>query len=257
MRRCSIRAPFCERALLRRQSPRRSDAAARGAHHISWQTNGLAKSRPTWWYCIMTTSTYAGKEPSTIAYTAVADITGGRNGHAVSHTPDLELDLDTPVAMGGKGKGTNPEQLFAIGWGACFQGALGLAAKEMHIPATKLVRSKVRSHISLGDEGESFGIKARISRCICPMWTPDAVRLSSSAHRSSALIPRRPRATSPRKSSWWIRSTRILSANGRVRWTTAPEYASGREWANPGEGLKHGRTDRVGQSVQHGGASSR
>ena len=107
-------------------------------------------------------TTYEGNEPTSIAYTAVADITGGRNGHAVSHDPDLELDLDTPVAMGGKGQGTNPEQLFAIGWGACFQGAMGLAGKELRVAATKLARSKVRTHISLGDEGESFGIKATI-----------------------------------------------------------------------------------------------
>ena len=107
-------------------------------------------------------TTFQGHEPSSIAYTAVANITGGRNGHAVSHEPDLELDLDTPVAMGGKGAGTNPEQLFAIGWGACFQGALGLAGKELRVAATKLAQSKVRTHISLGDEGESFGIKAKI-----------------------------------------------------------------------------------------------
>ena len=107
-------------------------------------------------------STFQGKEPTSVAYTAVANITGGRNGHAVSHEPDLELDLDTPVAMGGKGQGTNPEQLFAIGWGACFQGAMGLAGKELRIAATKLAESKVRTHISLGDEGESFGIKAKI-----------------------------------------------------------------------------------------------
>lgn len=68
-------------------------------------------------------STYQGNEPSQIVYTATAQVTGGRNGHAVSHEPELEFDLDTPVAMGGKGQGTNPEQLFAIGWGACFQGA--------------------------------------------------------------------------------------------------------------------------------------
>lgn len=74
-------------------------------------------------------STYQGNEPSQIVYTATAQVTGGRNGHAVSHEPELEFDLDTPVAMGGKGQGTNPEQLFAIGWGACFQGALALAAK--------------------------------------------------------------------------------------------------------------------------------
>ncbi|BDR52673.1 organic hydroperoxide resistance protein [Bombiscardovia nodaiensis] len=107
-------------------------------------------------------TTYTGNEPSSISYTAVANITGGRNGHADSHEPDLSLDLDTPVAMGGKGQGTNPEQLFAIGWGACFQGAMGLAGKELRVAATKLAQSKVRTHISLGDQGESFGVKAKI-----------------------------------------------------------------------------------------------
>lgn len=107
-------------------------------------------------------TTYQGNEPTEIAYTAVADVTGGREGHAVTHTPDFELDLDTPVVMGGKGNGTNPEQLFAMGWGACFQGALGLAAKEQHVAATRLVSSKVRAHISLGPEGESFAIAAKI-----------------------------------------------------------------------------------------------
>ncbi|WP_314686972.1 Ohr family peroxiredoxin [uncultured Bifidobacterium sp.] len=116
-------------------------------------------------------TTYQGHEPTSIAYTATAEVTGGRNGHAVSHDPDLSLDLDTPVAMGGKGRGTNPEQLFAIGWGACFQGALGLAAKELRVAATKLATGRVRTHISLGDEGESFGIKALIE-----VWLPDVDR---------------------------------------------------------------------------------
>ena len=69
-------------------------------------------------------STYQGNEPSQIVYTATAQVTGGRNGHAVSHEPELEFDLDTPVAMGGKGQGTNPEQLFAAGWASCFVGAV-------------------------------------------------------------------------------------------------------------------------------------
>jgi lipoyl-dependent peroxiredoxin len=105
---------------------------------------------------------YQGKELQNISYTAVAEITGGRNGHADSREPDFSVDLDTPVAMGGKGQGTNPEQLFAVGWGACFQGAMGLAGKELRVPATKLANSKVRAHISIGDEGESFGIAAKI-----------------------------------------------------------------------------------------------
>lgn len=131
-------------------------------------------------------ATYTGNEPSNISYTAVADITGGREGHADSHEPDLSLDLDTPKAMGGKGQGTNPEQLFAIGWGACFQGAMGLAGKELRVSATKLAQSRVRTHISLGDQGESFGIKALIEVCLPGVDRDLATRL---VERTQELCP--------------------------------------------------------------------
>ena len=131
-------------------------------------------------------TTYQGNELRNITYTAVADVTGGRNGHAVSHHPDIELDLDTPTAMGGKENGTNPEQLFAIGWGACFQGALGLAAKELRVPATKLAAGKLRSHVSIGDEGESFGIKAKIEVYIPGLDHATVQRL---AERTQQLCP--------------------------------------------------------------------
>ena len=131
-------------------------------------------------------TTYQGHEPSSIAYTAVATVTGGRNGHAVSHDPELELNLDTPKAMGGQEQGTNPEQLFAIGWGACFQGALGLAGKELRVPATKLAAGKLRTHISIGDEGESFGIKAKIEVSLPGIDRQTATRL---VERTQELCP--------------------------------------------------------------------
>jgi Ohr subfamily peroxiredoxin len=131
-------------------------------------------------------TTYQGNEPTNIVYTAVAQVTGGRNGHAISHEPDLEFDLDTPVSMGGKGQGTNPEQLFAIGWGACFQGALALAAKEMRVAATKLAKSKVRTHICLGPEGESFGITAKIEVFLPGIDGQTAVKL---VERTQELCP--------------------------------------------------------------------
>lgn len=146
--------------------------------------NTLASRGHEWWYGDMTT--YQGHEPTSIAYTATAQVTGGRNGHAVSHEPDMSLDLDTPVAMGGKGEGTNPEQLFAIGWGACFQGALALAAKEMRVAATRLATSRVRTHISLGDEGESFGISALIEVYLPDVDRDLAVRL---VDRTQELCP--------------------------------------------------------------------
>ena len=60
-----------------------------------------------------------------------ATVTGGRErGHGKTTDGALEVDLRTPTEMGGGGGGTNPEQLFAIGYAACFEGALGVAARR-------------------------------------------------------------------------------------------------------------------------------
>ena len=64
-------------------------------------------------------------------YTAQAHVTGGRvNGHGRSADGELEVDLRLPVEMGGQGGGTNPEELFAVGYAACFEGALGTVARR-------------------------------------------------------------------------------------------------------------------------------
>ena len=61
-----------------------------------------------------------------IIYTAHAHVTGGRvAGHGRTSDGVLEVDLRPPVEMGGEGGGTNPEQLFAVGYAACFESALG------------------------------------------------------------------------------------------------------------------------------------
>jgi lipoyl-dependent peroxiredoxin len=66
-----------------------------------------------------------------VIYTAEAHVTGGRAaGHGRTSDGALEVDLRTPVVMGGSGGGTNPEQLFAIGFAACFESALGAAARR-------------------------------------------------------------------------------------------------------------------------------
>jgi len=66
-----------------------------------------------------------------VVYTAEATVTGGREqGHGKSSDGAIEVDLRTPTEMGGGGGGTNPEQLFAIGYAACFEGALGVAARR-------------------------------------------------------------------------------------------------------------------------------
>jgi lipoyl-dependent peroxiredoxin len=64
-------------------------------------------------------------------YTAKAHVTGGRSeGHGRTSDGALEVDLRLPAEMGGSGGGTNPEQLFAVGYAACFEGALGVVARR-------------------------------------------------------------------------------------------------------------------------------
>src|SRR2546422_4666312 len=66
-----------------------------------------------------------------VIYTAEAHVTGGRvEGHGRTSDGALEVDLRTPEEMGGSGGGTNPEQLFAVGYAACFESALGAVARR-------------------------------------------------------------------------------------------------------------------------------
>jgi osmotically inducible protein OsmC len=71
-----------------------------------------------------------------VIYSAHAHVTGGRAaGHGRTSDGALEVDLRAPVETGGEGGGTNPEQLFAIGYAACFESALGAAARRRHLEA--------------------------------------------------------------------------------------------------------------------------
>jgi osmotically inducible protein OsmC len=72
-----------------------------------------------------------------VVYSAEAHVTGGRaEGHGRSSDGALEVDLRLPAEMGGEGGGTNPEQLFAIGYAACFESALGAAARRRRLEVT-------------------------------------------------------------------------------------------------------------------------
>ena len=68
---------------------------------------------------------------SKVIYTAEAHVTGGRaEGHGKTSDGALEVDLRLPKEMGGEGGGTNPEQLFAVGYAACFESAIGAVARR-------------------------------------------------------------------------------------------------------------------------------
>lgn len=98
-------------------------------------------------------------QPAKLLYTAKAHTTGGREGGA-SRTSDGRLDVKLSVP-GAPGNGTNPEQLFAVGWSACFTSAIKLVASKMKVqlPSDMAIDSEV--DLWTGDEG--YFLKARLN----------------------------------------------------------------------------------------------
>ncbi len=88
-------------------------------------------------------------------YTAVATATHGREGRAVSSDGTLDLALGMPEAMGGNGQGTNPEQLFAAGYAACFGSALGLVGRQAKVDVSD---AAVTAEVGIGKQGDGFGL---------------------------------------------------------------------------------------------------
>jgi len=114
-----------------------------------------------------------------ILYTADVHVTGGRDGAARSSDGRLDIKLSTP---GGPGMGTNPEQLFAAGWSACFEGAMGLAAKAQGVtlPADFAIDAQVE--LRLGDEG--YSLAARLNVHVPGIDQAVARQLIEIAHRT-------------------------------------------------------------------------
>ncbi|WP_337244557.1 organic hydroperoxide resistance protein [Luteimonas sp. gir] len=98
----------------------------------------------------------------TVLYTATATATGGREGRAASNDGALDIALSTPRELGGAGgPGTNPEQLFAAGYAACFLGALKLVAgkQKVKLPADTTITGEV----GIGPIPTGFGIQATLT----------------------------------------------------------------------------------------------
>jgi len=95
-------------------------------------------------------------------FTAVGSVTGGRNGHGEAQDHSVSVDLSVPKAMGGPGRPntTTPEHLFAVGYAACFGGALDFVAKSQKKDATKAV---VTCAVSIGPrDGGGFGLSVKM-----------------------------------------------------------------------------------------------
>lgn len=116
-----------------------------------------------------------------VLYTASANATGGRDGQAQSSDGALSVRLTTPRELGGAGgDGTNPEQLFAAGYSACFLGALKFVAgrEKVALPADTSVHGKV----GIGPIPTGFGIEATLTVFLPGMPREQAQSLIEQAH---------------------------------------------------------------------------
>jgi Ohr subfamily peroxiredoxin len=114
-------------------------------------------------------------------YTAEASTTGGRDGHARSSDGVLDLDVRVPEAMGGHGGGTNPEQLFAAGYAACFQSALGVVSRRQKVDTSG---STVTAKVTIGTiDGGAFGLAVELDVAIPGVDAETAQELADAAHQ--------------------------------------------------------------------------
>ncbi|WP_343715142.1 organic hydroperoxide resistance protein [Inquilinus sp.] len=113
-----------------------------------------------------------------VLYTGKTHTTGGRDGLARSADGRLDIKLSPP---GGPGTGTNPEQLFAAGWSACFIGAMGRAATELKVtlPADRAVDAEV----DLGTTDGAFFLQARLTISLPGLDRETAQKVVEAAHQ--------------------------------------------------------------------------
>ncbi len=116
-------------------------------------------------------------------YTAEAHVTGGRaEGHGRTSDGKLEVDLRLPKEMGGEGEGTNPEELFAVGYAACFEGALGTVARRAKLEAGDVAIDSKVSLITTEERGFTVAVELHVSLPSIED-AEEAVKLVRAAHQ--------------------------------------------------------------------------
>ena len=116
-----------------------------------------------------------------VLYTAHAQATGGRDGRAVSSDGVLDIKLATPRELGGAGgTGTNPEQLFAAGYSACFIGAMKFVAGRDKIPLKGEI--SVDGSVGIGPIPNGFGIEVTLKIAVPGLSRAEAETLVQKAH---------------------------------------------------------------------------
>ncbi len=116
-----------------------------------------------------------------ILYVAHASATGGRDGHAESSDGNLSVTLARPKEMGGNGQGTNPEQLFAAGYSACFLSAMHFIAGQKKIALSK--DTTVSLDVGIGPIDHGFGLDIDLHVKVPGMDHAQAVALVEAAHQ--------------------------------------------------------------------------
>ena len=113
-----------------------------------------------------------------VLYTAKTHTTGGRDGASRTSDGRLDVKLSSP---GTSGTGTNPEQLFAAGWSACFMSAVGLAAsqKKVTLPADRAIDADV----DLGANDGGYGLRARLNVSLPGLDREVAREIVDAAHQ--------------------------------------------------------------------------
>src|SRR5216110_3016538 len=116
-----------------------------------------------------------------VLYTAVATAENGRDGRVATDDGKLDVVVNPPKEMGGSGAGTNPEQLFAAGYSACFQGALSVVARQ---EKQDVSGSRVTAKVGIGKTSEgAFGLTVEISASIPNVDAETAKALVEKAHQ--------------------------------------------------------------------------
>ena len=114
-------------------------------------------------------------------YTASATATGGRAGHVVSADGILDLDLRPPTEMGGPGGATNPEELFAAGYAACFQSALAAVGRRQGVDTAA---STVEADVTIGTiGGGAYGLAVTLRVSIPGVDAATVQSLTEAAHQ--------------------------------------------------------------------------
>ncbi|GAA1253012.1 MULTISPECIES: organic hydroperoxide resistance protein [Streptomyces] len=119
-------------------------------------------------------------QQSDVVYTAVATAENGRDGRVSTDDGKLDVVVNPPKEQGGSGAGTNPEQLFAAGYSACFQGALAVVARQEN---ADISGSTVTAHVGIGKNDEGFGLIVEISAKIPNVDEATAKSLVEKAHQ--------------------------------------------------------------------------